>query len=193
VRPGRRNQGLGIVAALCLVFSACGGDGDEKVPLYSTTAPPAVPEQTSAINPAWVESSGETLGTNVAAGQYWATVIGLGVGADNETFVDFDLTQAFFGDACLRQFTDPELCVNDYGVLDEPHGSLPAFVGNLTVVSVVGVDQRNFSIDGAELASLIGGAPPATEAPDDFAYAPFPFIVTVTGGTITGARQIFTP
>ena len=183
---------FGLAVGLAGSLAACGGDGTEKVPLYATTAPAPVPQQTSAINPAWVESSGETLGTNVASGVYWATVATVGVGA--EPFIEFDLAQAFFGDACLAQFGDsPEACVNDVGVLAQPHGLLPAFRSTLQVVTVVGVDQRNFAITADELIALVSGEPPAAEAPDGYQFAPFPFVVTVTGGAITAARQIWTP
>jgi predicted small lipoprotein YifL len=188
----RRVRVVGLAVGLVATLAACGDDGPEKVPLYATTAPAPVPQQTSAINPAWVEASGETLGTNVASGEYWATVGTVGVGA--EPFVEFDLAQAFFGDACLAQFgDDPDACVNDIGVQAEPHGLLPAFRSTLQVVTVVGVDQRNFAITADELIALVSGEQPASEAPDGYQFAPFPFVVTVTGGTITAARQIWTP
>ena len=188
----RRAVALGLLVSLTGGLAACGDDGPEKVPLYATTAPAPVPQQTNAIDPAWVEASGETLGTNVASGEYWATVGTIGVGA--EPFVEFDLAQAFFGDACVDQFgDDPDACVNDIGVQAEPHGLLPAFRSTLQVVTVVGVDQRNFAITADELIALVSGEQPAAEAPDGYQFAPFPFVVTVTGGTITAARQIWTP
>ena len=182
---------VGLVVGLTVSLAACGGDGTEKVPLYATTAPAPVPQQTSAINPAWVEASGETLGNTVASGVYWATVGSVGVGV--EPFVEFDLSQAFFGDACLAQFGDPDACVNDIGVQAEPHGLLPALRSTLQVVTVVGADQRNFAITADELIALVSGERPAAEAPDGYQFAPFPFVVTVAGGTITAARQIWTP
>ncbi len=188
----RRARVVGVAVGLVASLAACGDDGPEKVPLYATTAPAPVPQQTNAINPAWVESSGETLGTTVASGEYWATVGTVGVGA--EPFVEFDLAQAFFGDACLAQFgDDPDACVNDIGVQAEPHGLLPAFRSTLQVATVVGVDQRNFAITADELIALVSGEQPAAEAPDGYQFAPFPFVVTVAGGTITAARQIWTP
>jgi hypothetical protein len=183
---------VGLALGLAVSLAACGGDGTEKVPLYATTAPAPVPQQTNAINPAWVEASGETLGTTVASGVYWAQLGTVGVGA--EPFVEFDLSQAFFGDACLAQFgDDSDACVNDIGVQAEPHGLLPAFRSTLQVVTVVGVDQRNFAITADELIALVSGEQPAAEAPDGYQFAPFPFVVTVAGGTITAARQIWTP
>lgn len=183
---------VGLTVGLVASLAACGDDGPEKVPLYATTAPAPVPQQTNAIDPAWVESSGETLGTNVAAGDYWGTVGGVGVGA--EPFIEFDLSQAFFGEACIEEFgDDPDACVNDIGVKSDPHGLLPAFESTLQVVTVVGIDQRNFAINAAELIALVSGEQPAAEAPDDYQFAPFPFVVTVSGGAITAVRQIWTP
>jgi hypothetical protein len=188
----RRVGLVGLAFGVFATLVACGDDGPEKVSLYSTTAPAPVPQQTSAINPAWVEASGETLGTNVASGQYWATVGTVGVGA--ERYVEFDLAQAFFGDACLAEFPDDaEACVNDIGVKAEPHGLLPAFESKLQIATVVGVDQHNFAINAAELIALVSGEQPAAEAPDGYQFAPFPFVVTVANGTITAARQIWTP
>ena len=179
---------VGMIAGL----ASCGDGGTEKVALYTTAAPAPVPAQTRAINPAWVEGNGETLGTDVASGEYWATVSGVGTGA--EPFVEFDLSQAFFGAACVQQFAgDVDACANDYGVVPEPHGTLAAQQSRLDIVTVVGIDQRNFAVTSAELIALVGGDPPAAEAPDDYAYVAFPFIVTVAGGEITAARQIWTP
>jgi hypothetical protein len=191
MRAGRRP--LVVLFATAVLLGTSCSDSPERVGLYTTTAPPPVPAQTRPIDPAWVEASGETLGTTVASGQYWATLTGVGIGADDRQFVDFDLAQAFFGDACLQHFGDPDECLNDYGVQDDPHGTLPAFATELAVVSVAGADQRNFAITGAELVALANGAPPSAPAPDDYAFAPFPFLVTVTDGRITAAQQIWTP
>jgi hypothetical protein len=171
---------------------SCAGGEAAQVNLYVTVAPTPVPQQTQAINPAWLESNGETLGTDVASGTYWATVGGVGVGA--EPFVDFDLSRAFFGAACTQQFgADVDSCANGFGVAQDPHGTLPAFKSKLAIVTVVGSDQRNYAITADELIALIGGTPPADEAPDDYQYAAYPFLVTVSGGAITAARQIWTP
>ena len=189
-RGGRATRILtiGLLAGL----AACSSDGPETVALYTTAAPAPVPLETRAIDPAWVEGNGETLGTTVASGEYWAAVVGVGTGA--EPFVEFDLSQAFFGAACVQKFGDDvDACANDYGVAPEPHGTLAAQQSRLDFVTVVGIDQRNFAVTSAELVALVGGSQPAAEAPDDYQYVAFPFIVTVSSGVITAARQIWTP
>ncbi|CAN0422413.1 unnamed protein product, partial [Phaeothamnion confervicola] len=109
-------------------------------------------------------------------------------------FITFDLSQAVFGPACADTFpSDPSACDDDYATIDEPHGELPALVPAIASASVVGEDQRTYAVTGAELYSLISGAPPAKAAPDDYVYAPFPFLVEVESGAITVVRQIWTP
>ncbi len=189
----RRFVAAATVAALLATIAGCSDDDAGKhAKLYAATVAPPVPDRTATIDPSWVESSGETLGTDVADGTYWAEAVG--VGESTAPFITFDLSQAVFGPTCTATFpSDPSACDDDYAVIDEPHGELPAFVPSIRSASVVGEDQRNYSITGAELHSLISGAPPAAAAPDEYAYAPFGFLVEVQGGTITSAHQIWTP
>jgi len=161
--------------------------------LYETTPVPAVPDRTAAIDQSWVEAAGGSLSGEVADGRYWATATGIGEG-EGERVVLFDLSQAFFGEACTAQFaTDVDACASDYGVLAEPHGELPAVVDGLDAVSVVGEDQRNLVVDGDELFRLVRGDPPAAAAPDEYRYVGFPFLLTVQDATIISAAQIWVP
>ncbi len=188
--PSRRLTAA-LVAVVC-IGGACAKDLGQYDPPepYSFVPVPAVPDRTAAIDPAWVEDNGETLGTEVADGRYWATATGVGEG--ERPFVSFDLSQALFGPTCTAVL-GPDGCANDYGVVAEPHGELPAFVADLATVTVVDERQRNYAIDGTELRRLVAGQPPSAAAPAGYAFVAFPFLVTVDGGRIVKAEQIWVP
>ena len=163
-------------------------EGDLWVP----TDPTQVPEVTAAIDPAWIESSGETIGTDIADGQYWAQAMSPFEGA--QSGITLSLSQAFFGSACTSQFPgDDDACMNDYGVLDDPSGEFPAFLGDLQRVAVIdGMTQQSYIIDGPELAALVSGADPSIDV-DFSGYVGFPFIATVSGGKVVALEQLFVP
>lgn len=162
--------------------------------LYRLVTPPTA-ATTDPIDPAWVEASGETLGTDVADGVYWGVLVGPFEGAGGSG-LSFDLSQVFFGEDCTAQFgTGDDACLNDYGVLETPHGELPAYVDSLQYVSVADVidNEASYLIDGAELFRMASGNPPSAGAPEYWALAPFPYLVTVRGGTVISLEQVWLP
>lgn len=180
------------VAAAALPLAACADDLRERDPVrpYSFVPVPAVPDRTQAIDPTWLEGSGETLGTDVTDGRYWATVAGWGEGEG--AFVSFDLVQALFGPRCVQEL-GADACPNDIGVVAEPHGEYPAFVDGLRTVSVVDERQVNYAIDGSELLRLVRGEPAGEGAPAGYAFVPYPFLLTVESGRVVKAEQIWVP
>ena len=198
-----------VVAALALLTGACSGS-DEAADAttadattaadattlapgtpYAPAARPAMTGATGAIDTTWIDAVTGEVGA-IPDGIYWGTTR-----PGNITdVVTFELTQAYFGEFCLAHFGDTATddCVNDYGVVADPHGLLVVPAEQLTVVSVTdSATQKNYSIDGGELARLVAGAPPAATAPAGFGYVAFPFAITITGGTIVSATQVWVP
>lgn len=171
---------VALVAAVALL-AACAGDDAEVLRPYDKAPVPGVPDRTQPIEPAWVDSQ-----IGLADGQYWAE----NAVADAGRIV-FTVVQVFFGPTCEAEL-GAENCMNDYGVLTEPTGDLPADPAALRIVSVAAEDQRNFSVPGTELMRLVSGEAP-TGAPTDYEYTPFPFLLTVSGGSVVEARQIWVP
>jgi hypothetical protein len=173
------------------VLTACTRDGGPGTfTEFGKRTPPAVPSRTGAIDPSWVEPGG-AIGTTIADGQYWGTVDGLGEGVDGR-FVSLLLAQAFFAAACVEQFGQAE-CNDDYAVLGSPAGSFPAFIVDLTEVSVVAADRQNYGVSAEQFAELLlGNAAP--DVPPGFRFDPtYPVLVTVAGGRATELNQIWVP
>jgi hypothetical protein len=162
--------------------------------LYRVVTPPT-PATTDPIDPAWIEDNGETLGTDIADGVYWGTIVGTFEGAEGPG-ISFELSQVFFGDDCTAQFgTGDDVCLNDYQELPEPRGELPAYVASLQYVTVADVidNEISYLIDGAELYRMASGRPPSAGAPEYWALAPFPYLVTVRDGTVISVEQVWLP
>ena len=165
--------------------------------LWAEVEPPAFNPQgggsTDPIDPAWLEESGETLGTDVADGVYWAKLVGPleGVGGRG---LSLDLSQAFFGEACYAQFgTGDDACMNDYDVLSDPHGELPAWIDQLQYVTVTNLPGVSYLIDGEELFALASGEPPSAGAPDGWVLTALPYLATVSGGAVVSLDQVWLP
>ena len=161
--------------------------------LYTRAPRPAAVGATGALDEAWLDGTGSgTFGPDIADGIYWGTQAGDGTVSDT---VVWDLQQAYFGEFCIAQFgtDDPDACADDYGVVSSPRGLVTVAaaaldeVGDITVVDAE--TQRNYAIDGTELARLLGGDP----APDGYVYADFAYLVTIAGGTVVSAVQLWTP
>ncbi|MBI4885310.1 MAG: hypothetical protein HY826_14780 [Actinobacteria bacterium] len=177
-----------MIGAVIVLLVACGEDGAGTVHPYDRAPVPAVPDRTEAIDPAMVTADGR-LRAGLPDGDYWASAVAVGSG---RPFILFDLSQALFGTTCLDQLSAGE-CADDYGVISEPHGTFEVLWDELQTATVVAESQQNFAVPGAELAALIGGNTPGTGAPADYQYMSFPFLVTVTGGKIVEAHQIWVP
>ena len=161
---------------LLVLLAACGGDSVQIVQPYDRAPVPAVPDRTAPIDPAALAADG-TLTAGVADGEYWAEAIAVGSG---RPFILFDLSQAVFRN-------------DDFEVIDEPHGTLEVLWDDLDSVTVAADSRQNYAVPGAELASLIGGNSPSVDAPAEYHYVPYPFLLTVRDGQIVEAHQIWVP
>ena len=176
-----------LLGTMLLSLTAC-TDDPETVRPYDRAPVPAVPDRTTAIREQSVMVDG-SLAPSMPDGDYWAEASAVGSG---RPFIMFDLSQALFGQTCFDELGE-SACANDYGVISEPHGTLSVLWDSLQSVTVVAESRQNYAVPGAELASLIGGNAPSADAPDDYSYVPFPFLVTVRDGAIVDVHQIWVP
>jgi hypothetical protein len=141
--------------------------------------------------PALVDERTDPIVTPLSDGLYWSWDYAAAGGG-----IEFTLSQYFVGSACREQFGDAdEACASDNETLYEPSAtlSLPgdgaAAVTVLTSSSVAPFDP--YEVSPAELVRLVAGADPAPDAPAGYEFIPFPMLLSVTSGEITGADQIF--
>lgn len=163
-----RRAAIVIAATAALTLAACGEDGPAKfAELYDTAPPPAVPASTDAV-PA---DAGP-----LPDGTYWS------IATDSQgDALGFLLTQAFFS-------------ADGIEVIDTPSRQLDTRAGAIVTATVVdGATQVNYAVTGDELARLIAGEPANTPEGVTFTYTPFPFLLTVRGGQVTTALQIWQP
>ena len=175
-------------AAFLVLLAACAEDAPDTVQPYDRAPVPAVPDRTTAIRETSIAVDG-SLTASMADGDYWAEASAVGSG---RPFIMFDLSQAVFGQTCIDILGEQE-CDDEYGVIREPHGTLSVLWAELQSVTVVAESGQNYAVPGAELASLIGGNAPSADAPADYRYVGYPFLVTVRNGTIIAAHQIWLP
>ncbi len=173
----RRVATLMVVGAMAL--GACGGDSEAKVQPYDHAPVPAVPDHTHEVVAVGAQADGD----------YWATATGSDTLAGT---VSFTLVQVFFGPACTAAL-GVDQCDGDMGVKSEPTLTVTATAANLMSISVVAANRQNYAVPGSELASLVGGNPPGAQAPAEYTYQQFPFLVTGEGGVVTEAHQIWMP
>jgi hypothetical protein len=174
---------LTVLVLAGLLLAACGGDdGAGTVHLYDHAPVPAVPDRTHPIDPA--------LTSGGADGQYWAELTGWSDG--DQPVLTFRLTQALFADACIEQL-GADQCPDDYGTIDDPSRTVDVAIGDLATVTVVAENQQNYAITAEELLALAGDAAPAAAAPADFRFGGFPFLLTMRGGVVVEAHQIWVP
>ncbi len=170
-----RARALLVAIAATMILAACGGDAAEVVHLYDRTPVPAVPDRTAAI------------ATPLTDGQYWAPTATAATGGA----ITFTLTQAFFGPTCEAEL-GASGCPDGLGTVDQPQATITVQIADLQSVSVAGTNRQNYAVTGEELVGLLVGGTPAGEAPPDFAYSPYPFVLTVREGVVEVARQIWT-
>ena len=155
---------------------------------YEPVATPRGPEFSAPIDASWVQPDGTLIG--ITDGQYWATAER--VAGDS---VEFQLSQAFFDDACRERFaTVPNGCEDGIHILTEPTGTITMSPG---VADVIVCDFLAFPpgecyrVTGAEFTRLVGGGAPSAGAPADFQYTPSPVFVTVRDGAVTAVASQF--
>ncbi len=156
-----------MIAALVTV-AACSDPGPGTVSPYDRAPVPPVPDRTLDV----------VVDGQLGDGQYWAVVSGADMSEPSPT-ITFTLMQATFDDA------------GGVEVDDEPTREVTATSATLQSVSVVAGSQQNYAVPADELASLAAGNDPSGDAPDDYAWVDYPFLITARGGQVVEARQIW--
>ncbi len=167
-----------LVAAAAVSLVAC-KDAPIVVHPYDKAPVPAVPDRTQPVTDA----------TPLPDGQYWAPEVT--VDADGVR-LHFTLAQAFFGPGCADAL-GADQCDGDAGVLAEPSLDLVVAPEGRAPISVVDAEQRNYAVPADELVNLIAGKAPSVDAPADFAYTPFPYLLTALNGEVVSIQQIWMP
>jgi hypothetical protein len=171
-------RGLLFMAAAAMLLVAC-NDAPLVVHPYDKAPVPAVPDRTQPVTDA----------TPLPDGQYWAPEATV----DADGFrLHFTLAQAFFGPGCADAL-GADQCDDDAGVLAEPSRDLLVAPEGRAPISVVDSQQRNYAVTADELVSLIAGNAPAADAPADFVYTPFPYLLTALNGEVVSIQQIWMP
>ncbi|MDO8390511.1 MAG: hypothetical protein Q7V57_08485 [Actinomycetota bacterium] len=170
-----------VLAACCvaaLVLAGCGGDdGPGTVQPYDRAPVPAVPDRTHEVPEAG----------DLPDGDYWAVLSSASPGAGT---IALQVSQALFADTCLAELGEAE-CEGDWGVVPTPTRSVVVPVATLVSISVAAENRQNYAVPGAELASLASGGTPAADAPEGYAYQPYPFLVAVEAGAVVGLHQVW--
>jgi len=165
----------GLLMIVAVVLLAACKDAPIVVHPYDKAPVPAVPDRTQPVTDA----------APLPDGQYWAPEVTV----DADGFrLHFTLAQAFFGPGCAEALGIDQ-CDDDAGVLAEPSRDLLVAPEGRAPISVV----DNYAVPADELVSLIAGNTPSAEAPTDFVYAPFPYLLGVLNGEVVSIQQIWMP
>ena len=171
-------RSLALVAAAAVLLVAC-KDAPIVVHPYDKAPVPAVPDRTAPVTDA----------TPLPDGQYWAPEVTV----DADGFrLHFTLAQAFFGPGCADEL-GADQCDDDAGVRTDPSRDFVVAPEGRAPISVVDEQQRNYAVPADELVSLIAGNEPSADAPTDYAYTGFPYLLTVLNGEAVSIQQIWMP
>lgn len=157
-----------LAATAVLALVACSDPGPGTVHPYDRAPVPAVPDRTHEV-----AADGD-----LADGQYWATVTGATSALPTPT-ITWTLVSASF---------DETEAVH---TVDEPSRELTSPVTALVSATVAAADRKNYAVPGDELLSLLLDNPPSADAPEDFAFEQYPWLVTVTNGVVVEVHQIW--
>jgi len=169
----------------------------------TTTMPPASSAPTSTV-PSGPKLYDKVSGPKVPAthtdavvtsgafkdGVYWAQLVG-----GDTTGPSVTVVQAFFGKECQTKAIEMgDECLNDIYILAAPSrdvANLP-FAKGATITVADPNTMQSLWVTSDELVFLRTSGPTGG-APKNYAYAPFSYLMTVKGGTITGFEQVWTP
>ena len=154
--------------AAVLALAACSDPGPGKVHPYDRAPVPAVPDRTTEV-----PATGE-----LPDGQYWATVTGA-TGAVPTPTITWTLVAASFDETGALH------------TIDDPSRELASPISALLSSTVVAADRQNYAVPADELLSLLSENAPSADAPEGFAYAEYPFLVTISNGAVIEVHQIW--
>jgi hypothetical protein len=165
----RRTVLLGVVA---LAAVACSDPGPGTVHPYDRSPVPAVPDRTQVVDLG--------IASGVDDGEYWAVLTHATPRSGSfDPVLTFELQQAEFdADGGVK-------------VTEEPSRTVKAWPATVTVLTVVSAERQNYAVPMDELASLASGAAPSADAPVDYAYVDYPFLVTIMDGDVVEVHQVW--
>jgi len=153
-----------VVIGAVLALTACSDPGPGKVHPYDRAPVPAVPDRTTEV-----PATGK-----LPDGQYWATVASADKGA-----IAWTVVAASFD-------TNGEL-----HTVDQPSRDLTSPITALLSCTVVAADRQNYAVPADELLSLLSDNAPSDDAPPGYEWADYPFLLTIAGGVVIEAHQIW--
>ncbi|MFM7870373.1 MAG: hypothetical protein ACKPBG_01655, partial [Actinomycetota bacterium] len=182
------------------IFSDTLGDVsfDPVIEDWTSTDPPQVPTITAEVRPTWVVNG--RIDLSLPDGFYWGVPVS--VFDEEQRGINFDIRQAFIGDACRQRFgNDADACLNDIGVTPSDGPQLyPGFLEELLFVSMAITPDRNTAVVPATYWNLMnGGLPALVDVPSDSGdqqqafLVGSPFLVTIVDGVIIAVEGIWVP
>lgn len=182
------------------VFSDTLGDVsfDPIIEDWTPTDPPQVPTITAEVRPTWVVNG--RIDVSLPDGFYWG--IPVSVFDEEQRGINFDIRQAFIGDACRQRFGDgTDLCLNDIGISPSDGPQLyPGFLEELLFVSMAITPDRSTAVVPATYWNLMnGGLPALVDVPSENGdeqqafLVGSPFLVTIVDGVIIAVEGIWVP
>lgn len=170
---------LALTLVATLALSACSSKNPPAT--WAKVDPPVIKGETDEI----VVDKG-----TLADGSYWATIAPVSGSSE----IAFRVLKARFGDACYAWAKENGIedgCLNDYHVDDWPDAYVA--LDKMADVSVATADGpgTSWSINADTLKRLVFGG--SVDAPKNYTWTPFPFLVTVTNGRATTAQQYWVP
>lgn len=182
------------------VFSDTLGDLsiDQIIEDWTPIDPPQVPDITAEVQPSWVANG--RIDTNLPDGFYWGVPVN--TFDEDQRGINFDIRQAFFGDACRARFGDAvDACNNDIGITPNDGRQLyPSFLDELLFVSMAITPDRNTAVVPATFWNLMNGGLPAfvdvpsnTGEQEQAFLVGSPFLVTIVDGKVIAVEGIWVP
>jgi len=170
-----RRFALACAAALLLVACA---DKPIMVQPYDKAPVPPVPDRTMPVVAGSVP---------LPDGLYWSEAVTV-----NGFLLRFTLSQAFFGPACEAEL-GADACTGDHGLRTDPTRDIDVATEGRAPISVVTEKRQNYAVTSDEIVNLVGGGTPSADAPEGFAYHPYPYLLTVRTNEVVSIQQIWTP
>lgn len=182
------------------VFSDTLGDLsiDQVIEDWTPTDPPQMPAVTAEVRTTWVVNS--RIDVSLPDGFYWGVPVS--VFDEDQRGINFDIRQAFVGDACRQRFgDDADACLNDIGVTPSVGQQLyPSFLEELLFVSMAITPDRSTAVVPATFWNLMnGGLPALVDVPNDRGdqeqafLVGSPFLLTIVDGVVIAVEGIWVP
>jgi hypothetical protein len=183
-----------LVAAAALITYSCSTtdtdgatDTDTELPVAAWT------RQESSRDPLGVTDEVPATGA-LPDGTYLGTLVEDPTRSGPPVFL---LEQGWFAEACYEHFAEEiaagePVCMNDIEIVPGPGPTVALAAKARVVVTPEVYDTTKYVVDADILAEIARGIRP-TDAPPEWIWVPFPFILEVRGGEAVAVEQIWLP